>query len=422
MKKIFYLLVFAILLVACEKEKDIICGDSKGDELVIGLEEAIALANTAPMQFSDYSTRSGSYKSVDKSKIELIIASTTRSAADTLMYVINYKNAEGFAIISHKRINSPILVYAEQGTYLPNSTSKISGFEEYLESAKQYLSDIEIDGMSESKIGINPDPSLYEYKTDVTERNDTVLPQIKVEWGQQGIYGSFCPNGIAGCSNTGIAMAMSHFEYPKQLSLSFPDKPATSVNLNWKSIKKHTSQDYYSSNPGDYGTWSETSSLDSHGCKKSDWLAIGCLMRELGHRSNSDYSKSDGTSTPFSKTHATLKGLGFNVTDIADYKSCCGRAVSENALMIMCGTNDDGTHLWMIDGYRYHEYLAIKWRKYKYSYAWEEVSSYSYNKIYYHCNWGWNGMYNGYYQELKGDGYKIDTYHKNLKYFIMSKG
>ncbi len=93
-------------------------------------------------------------------------------------------------------------------------------------------------------------------------------------------------------------------------------------------------------------------------------------------------------------------------------------SVEEALEMFIYGSNPDGsgTHVWVGDGYKGTHNVSRKLRKRKDEFMWTEVSRTDVTTIYNHFNWGWNGLYNGYF--LDGT---FGNYGDNVGYFMVKK-
>ena len=338
-------------------------------------DEIMIIANDAKNLLDEtLNSRSSQIREIDGDEIKYVISSnySRTGNADTLIYVVNFKEKKGFAVISAKRNQDPILAVTESGYYSTKDDCDNPGLTLFMDMAENYVAN--------SRGSIRPgDPTQEEYIRKVFVSGDSVLPRISLEWGQGGIYGQYCPNNIAGCNNTAAAMAMSYFEYPDIISLKYLD--GKQIALNWGNIKQHQSgtTDYCcSTNP--------------------PHSAIGHLLRELGHRSNSIYNHNE-TSTYPSNTRKTLNDIGYKVGSIRNYSKQCIRKYIDDGIILMSGYNDNGGHTWIVDGYKYIHTAVIDYIKKENEFLEQEVSSYNYDEVYNHVNWGWNGMHNGYFND-----------------------
>lgn len=394
------------------------------------LDEAMQIAVDAISMLPTEQSR-GSVRSINSTHTKIILNKrVTRNnyTSDTLMYVFNFDNDAGFAIVSANRATDGLFAITESGHYYPEEPQDNPGFDLFIDAARNYII-LKPDSMG--NIGdikpIDPDPRV-QYKVVRDTVKNIILPKLPLKWGQSGIEGRFCSNGLSGCSNTAAAMALCYLRFPTQLTITF-DNSNSVVQLDWDKIAQHVIRDKCSS------------------CTSDSHNTIGLLCRELGHRSNSKYypeydnDPRYGTSTQTSDTRSTLLNLGLSVSPITDYdpQQVVSLLNSNNILLMRgdCKDIDNSGHMWIVDGYRRltiytRDYIlrsnSIKWELLK-----EEVDYVSLN----HINWGWNGTANGYFKsdvfnaytpeipdgETLGKEPSVNRYNYNhsLKLFSVSK-
>lgn len=337
------------------------------------VDDAIKIAMDAKSMISSSSnSRVQDSRDVDfVNGIKCVISCRGRGVADTLMYVVNYCNDQGFALIPCNTNLDPLLAVTESGHYYPSEDCTNPGLSYFMDLATEYVQN--------PKRVIRPGEN-YEEIRRVYVNGDTVLPRLSVQWGQRGIYGQYCPNSIAGCNNTAVAMVMSYFEFPSRMKLSYMGSSSDYI-LNWANIKCHKS-----------GTVEDNCSAQS---PHSD---IAHIMREIGYRSGSVY-ESGATSTSPSSTRQTMKDFGFDVSGFKDYSELCIRKNIGDGIVIMSGYNEAGGHTWVVDGYKYKHTLVVDYIKREGEFLEQEVSSYNYDEMFNHIDWGWNGLHNGYFND-----------------------
>lgn len=124
---------------------------------------------------------------------------------DTLMYVFNYENNQGYALVSTNLATEPLIAVTEQGHYDPAQETDNPGLKLYLEMAKQYVAKTKrMDSISVQQNLMERIPYKYRRRYDTLQRT-RVIPKIAVKWGQQNPEGWACPNGLSGCINTASA-------------------------------------------------------------------------------------------------------------------------------------------------------------------------------------------------------------------------
>lgn len=396
--------------------------------------EALSIAVDAQKLLNVSSSRSRAVKPrlLDLvSGVKYVTQSRSRSESglDTLIYVFNYTNNQGFVLVSASKATDGLLAVTEQGHYDPTTGTDNKGLSICMDLAQKYVLSSTNAYMSRIR-----DSLIFVDTTDtplIKHRNcrDTLnmiryIPRINLKWGQTSPEGYLCPNGCSGCGPTAMAMALAYYSYPSTLSLTYPNASVPSISLDWPAIKNHRS----------------TVSGNTDNCTFNTHNQISMLCRQLGHLANSDYSSSDGTGTSPNKIITTLQQLGYSPTAYTDYSSgCLVNNLCNNQIILMCGYDihkEEGSalgHMWIVDGgysYKLHCYE----QDYKNG-LWVTtydggISSHCYN----HINWGWYGDSNGYYSDgifYNQNYYKLDdnvsvaavgfNYTYALRYFTISQ-
>ena len=380
-------------------------------------EEAIRIAQQSiSMLDSSLVTTRGTTQArqIDLHKTTAIVCSNdmvTRSSDspenDTLMYVFNFNDNQGFAVVSAEESTEGLIAITESGSYNPSDTTD-SGFNRFMAAAKLYIlanKDKKKNNLTRAQVG-------------QLERVDTIgiysiSPRITVKWGQTGHEGEFCSNGVSGCMHTAAAMIMSYFEYPTGISLTYEDAPYTYRALNWSGIKSFV------------GKYEYIPTHDYDLCMNEDHKSIGYLCRELAHKTGDNFNYNPlGTSANMLDLRNALISYGYSVGDITYYQNLVNTTTVENhlsdgKLILMAGVSSlGGGHAWVIDGfYRY----TIHYRRYEYTpnnelpdfplltLIEEQYNQYRYN----HINWGGNGYNNGFFSDgvfsFYGNAYSYDS-------------
>lgn len=312
---------------------------------------------------------------------------------DTLMYVFNYENNQGYALVSTNLATEPLIAVTEQGHLDPLQETDNPGLKLYLEMAKQYVAKTKhIDSISIQQNLMERIPNKYRRRYDTLQRT-RVLPKIAVKWGQDIPEGLACPNHTSGCVNTASAQIMSYYGHPQVMALTYVGAPTYVLNINWSDVRTHV----------------RNSTSDT--CGDIIHNTISYICRQLGELSGSIYY-----TTPINETSATIDGarnslqnMGYTLGSTTTYSSSAelNFQLANNRLIMMFGMGaSSGGHAWVVDGcdyyqVRYREYMGIPEEtllgtiSYNWTLLQDITTTYKYN----HINWGWNGMGNGYFSD-----------------------
>ncbi|MDE6526833.1 MAG: Spi family protease inhibitor, partial [Muribaculaceae bacterium] len=98
--------------------------------------EAIQIANDFAESIN-LSTRSKTRRASSEN-LGYILDSHSRTTIDTIMYVVHYRDNEGFALIARNPDATPVIAVIDSGQYNPNDISDNQGFNDFIECARAY--------------------------------------------------------------------------------------------------------------------------------------------------------------------------------------------------------------------------------------------------------------------------------------------
>lgn len=413
LKHLSALFALSISLASCGENDALVDALEKDNATpqseIRSIDEAYEIAAQSLTWFDSADSRSSVRLLPSKNEVKVFKSKESRGeSSDTLMYVVNFQDEEGFAIVPANRNMPELLAVTESGSYDPASDSEVEPFNEYMKNAISVLSN----GSHE----LQPVDTLREYFMEHKEENTySVLykngPKVPYKWGQTGFEGMYCPNNVCGCSNLAVALCMAYFKYPEKIvlhhhndSILYPD---------WDGICMHNAR--------------KDTFLGSKFVKSTDNVsignheALGRICRENGYRAGSTYYDGNdnsgfqkGTSTSPEGVVYTLRSYGFK-TEWTDYKGEDEKTMLNGGFMIVRSPG----HMWVLDGYVVVKQTTRVYVRYNdpnkispdLEPKWELSRTYSTNFSYCHHNWGWKGLCNGWFAigDWRTDsGYKYD--------------
>jgi hypothetical protein len=461
MKKVL-LLAIIILVVACTKENDLVDNQIKSEsetELTdtelkvlyqmrnennkVGLEEATKFANDViAFLDGDAVVKSGVSRSISsitpvrwesKSVTVKSTESSTIEIPDTVAYIFNFGEDDGYAIISaDTRIDASILAYAgngslDEGTDNPGLGLFLEGTEDYIlqsiveaEQRKDSLiNDIitKLDGGNDSETKSASILLTYLPRITSTTKNlgttAIVTPLSPVEWGQgngdnepfwRNVRNKNCSSGTspAGCVAIATAHIMSYWKYPTSID---------GKSFNWSELNQYTGsvsfsrRDRYKNWLNDIGHAPSTVQTQaanliecigskvkmSYGCGSSSADSDDAIkyLKNLGYKagSKSDYSYNTIKSSLNSKRPVYIRGNSSRT--------------AHKFLGIVLWYTYSGGHAWVVDGYLEQKQqitvtVELVNRLTGQVKSKTALTTYSYTN-YLHNNWGQHGRNNGYY-------------------------
>lgn len=328
MKKAVFLTIAALFMFGCTKTSE--CYVEKAETLTEvksgcrSLTEISEIAQKAAMNFMADGTKSN--KVVKIASIIPYNEALTKSSEEPLCYVVGYEN-RGFSIIGAKKNMPEVLVYSENGDYDVLSSSS-EGFKMYMGDMISQLARIDDSDM----------PDILYTKIDSTRTNSFNYPLVSVLWHQHEPFNWYCNGYPAGCVAIAMGQAMSVFDYPKSINLTFPSAPSSSVSLNWNEIKN-----------------SIHSSEHSMSCEYCNQTAL--FIREIGQRVQMSYSMVESSADIIRFGQSAFSSFGFTCSSDFAYNLNLILKDLENKRPVLIGgfpsdPNKSG-HIWVTDGSKY---------------------------------------------------------------------
>lgn len=314
-------------------------------------------------------------------------ASESGIEIDTLMYVFNFKDNKGFALMAADKRTDPIIAIIDEGNISLDTIDRVENatFQAvFSKSVNHVVSDIESHVKTISSY-VEP----YEGDTLLNATYEIKIPiLLKTKWGQGAPYGKFCPNEVAGCVPVAIGQALSYYQTLKG-NISYNDSrygQSGATYIDWYQIIRDC-----------------VSNTDGHSYGKiaanaSSVNSIAQLLCYLGANMNSQYNyanncKSASTGTVLGTAFSWIRNnkiFSANLPYSISYNNSTVVTALNNKNIIFisgsssyinkCGYIVSVGHAWLIDGL-IHKYNSKK----------------TYESHFVHCNFGWNGICDGYY-------------------------
>ena len=338
MKKIFSLLFFFVFAV----------------QLAVAERITESSAYDIASRFMNGSTQGIRKAKAGDSALRLVKSSTG-------YYAFNRGVASGFIIVaSDDNVANTVLGYADEGTF-PSA-------EEMPENMKWWL------GEYDRQLAYAAAKGSVAAPYNITARK-AITPLLKTLWGQDAPYSNYCPtvsgqNCPTGCVATALAQIMYYHKWPKQGVGSYSYDWRTGYNVTKLSVD-------FSKATYDWDSMTDTYNYKSTEAANE---AVAQLMYHVGVASRMSYAL-DGSGT--SSYYGALglirnfdydKGLlviSRNYYGLAEWTDILYNELAAGRPFYYSGAdNSNSGHAFVGDGYR---------------------------DGYFHINWGWNGLSNGYF-------------------------
>lgn len=356
-------LILVFLLMGCTSEEILMRENSDNlpsNGTRISLEDALKAVEPLFEGIDDVSTRSGS-RSV--SSVEYLgRCGKTRShmtGSDTLFYLVNYSNNEGFAMLAADRRLESVYAISSEGSLSMQDTIVNPALKDFFETAfsqAQYIVD---------NTSAEIDPYLV-IKNNIVYKAGPLLKEfVAMNWRPTEPFNKYCftTNGdqaVAGCVAAAAEMCMTFNKWPE----SYKDR-----SFDWTRMFDSS---YYS--------------LDNH----------AFLMHEVGELVKMKYGVGESSSDPELLRNAMITMgfkdsgtfLQFNDQDVANHF----KPTSEfRGPVFVGGYEGNGGHAWVADG-------VLKYETPGNSIDPIDGSKVNNTVTLIHCVWGRWGGDNGYFK------------------------
>ena len=334
---------------------------------------------------------------------DLKLVYTAKNSGITCFYVYNVVSTKGFVMVSADDAAKPILGYSDESdfdtTHIPIQVTEWLGDYTrqltYIISNKLEATDAIKSKWQELKVPV----ARTKYKLFGTGTPPYVGPLIQTKWDQTSytnsykIYNNLCPHDytndsttITGCVATAMAQVMKFWNYPTKGTGFYSYTPATNPYLGLQSVNFGNTTYQWSSMPLKLTSTSSNDQVN----------AVATLMYHCGVSVDMDYGTDESSAyvtgrgtarncaekalkTYFNYDSSLIGLLRKNYTN-SEWISLLKREFDSKRPIIYAGSGTGGGHCFVADGYDNNNLI--------------------------HFNWGWSGLYNGYFEidSLNPDG------------------
>lgn len=404
MKRFFLFILLIVLSYSCTKDAyGNIDATSLTQELipasVRGLRSAMAWADKSTSLLDGGKTKSGLTRKIES--WNALVVPRTKSGntdLDTLIYVFNFADSQGFSIIAADPSVKPILAVTESGHYVAGEPTGNEAFDEYM------------NGLIERLSYQSRSPELY-YWYDYVMDGEVVNRNVGVKWGQDDIYGQYCPNGLSGCVATAMAQIMAYHGAPSSFyattSMGGDFSSGELVSLYWPGIKIHT-----------------MSHTDTRSCN-SYHNNIGALLREIGSQVDMSYDYNESTAS-IDDVPDGFSYFGYITSSPVTFNANTAKtAIKSFGPIYMRGglAPNGGGHAWVVDGYSDYKYYYCRFERAEGDGNPPVITQQTLvsEEHAFHINWGWDGDCNGYFDigvfdVDEADLYEVSHNHTGLNF------
>ena len=367
MKKLIFFLFALVLFVSCSSESEnAFALKADVNSCFVPKDTAIELANKAMSSLrANLKTRSAKEFTVkDVSLVNLEYSSIRTRVKDDIVpnvYVINYENNGGFAIVSGDKRLRPIYAISDSGSVNMMDTINNKGLALFFDGVRE-------DAMRVS----SKKTTIYRENNKNYIINAQVPPLLTYgtrRWGQLTPYNANCPlvdggHAPVGCTAVAVGQILSYYNWPQSIN---------DYTYSWRAMNAARANNMVAKLFGVLGS------------KK---------VLNMKYGKDGSVAKIDSIMPAFQKLGYLKpnKFKGFSVSDICEILDNAAPDIvvgDDEAYgpVLVAGTStnasEKGAHIWVIDGYVRNPYYEDGTKL---------------ESTLFHCVWGYNdGEDNGYY-------------------------
>ncbi|MDE6853847.1 MAG: C10 family peptidase [Muribaculaceae bacterium] len=327
-----------------------------------------AVAVAAPITPEQALGRLGStrHKVAGQSQSRLVHTAYT-SSGNPSVYVFNFDTRDGgFMVLSADDSAYPLLGYTDSGAF--DSSDMAPGLRYWLE---EYGRQIEYASANASK----PVSSESLRLAASREGRQAIEPMIKTSWDQISPFNDQCPlHGAAptytGCVATSMAQVMNYWQYP--------EVGEGSVTYTASTLQKRLSMDF-SKQAFDWDNMADVYIPGRY--TEAQASAVAYLMKACGYAVRMDYSSSSSGALAMNIRRAMVNNFKYDAScfytlrwyhSATEWEQLMYNSLAAGCPVMVGGSSSTGGgHSFICDGYD--------------------------DNGYFHFNWGWTGMSNGYF-------------------------
>jgi hypothetical protein len=324
------------------------------------------------------------------------------TTSDAPFYIFNIGNNQGFVVVSGDDRINPILGYSDEG-YIDMDKAPLNMKNMLNEYAQQIAL---LDKIAPNDL----DKVLVASKNErTTSTHNSIAPLMTTKWDQADPYWNMCPQvqnedgeyepSYTGCVATAMSQVMKYHNWPAQTTQVIPSYTYTYGTGNMGEYITQTTEAL----PVTTFDWDHMK--DNYNGSEDEVYtnAVAKLMLYVGHAAHMTYAlTASGTTDPYiSKAFHEYLDYNAQLVYRSDYDQNAWEDLIYQELvagrpMVYNGrAGSGGGHSFVCDGFEYGDY--------------------------YHINWGWGGLGNGYFQlailnpaaagigaSTSAEGYNID--------------
>lgn len=320
----------------------------------------ISARQLTPAEALDAATRWSGVKRVGA--VAQVAAAPVYTATEgrlNTVYIFNRADNGGYMIVAADDVATPLLGYADDGAIDP--TDMPPSLKWWIDNYSRQIAAATTSTPSDSRMMVSA-------RTD----RAAIAPMLTTLWNQDAPYNNLCPtqNGtrcVTGCVATALAQMMKYHNWPV--------KGTGTASYSWNNT---TLSFNYSDTTFDWANM-----LDSYtsGSTAAQDKAVATLMYAAGVASQMNYSPGGSGTNSYYAARGLVNYLNYSKElrvlsreyfGINEWVDIVYNELQSGRPVVYAGQSSEGGHCFVCDGYSTDDYF--------------------------HFNWGWGGMSNGYYR------------------------
>ncbi len=375
-KKLISYAAVALVLTACSSEEPITPPNQVNDAMGanpyrVSLTDALKNADALLGELGEGEVTRSAERKVES--VEYYSRPGTRSlGGDTLLYLVNYADDAGFALLSADSRLRPIYAISDEGSMSFSDTTYNKGLALFARGVE-----IDVDNTIRSIIdrpGVID--TIIPFKRVVREVAP-LLNYYQSRWSQGYPYNQYCytstgDQAVVGCAAVAVGMIMSYYSHPRSYAGYTFDWQAMNNGQNYENIARLLSL------LGDQNNLRMNYGVNSSGAYPSRYYPTFSNMSYARHNQLQTFSEEDVCAILDRHDDSIFTRIGPVIM--------CGYGYDENDEIV--------GHGWVVDGYVQYEVTSPIIGQ-----------GYVLDDVLFHCVWGWGGSCNGYFYWAKTNSF-----------------
>lgn len=345
----------------------------------------MAAINFANAMFQNTTTKASDNRALANVEVLMPSAISTKSSgAYPIGYLFNFADNKGYVLISaDKRYKDRVYMASEQGKLSLDNLRK-SPYAFILD----YIEHYQERAYEEKPVMTKADDGSYSTLETITSTN-TKGPLLSTKWDQYFPYNYYLSTNFSygyipmGCTAIAMGQTLAYYQKPAVIATG-----GINYNIDWNTIANQTYSNTYPYLTNDSESWNMAVSYFTY--------AIGKLIGI-----NYENAQSGATFTQVRNAYSAI-GAYYSYSENYSIDNITTSLNSNKPVYIRASeSNSSIGHAWVIDGYKQ---LTVEIATYDENGNIVENTilnndyNYTSYRKYWHCNFGWKGVDDGYYK------------------------